>query len=236
MCGRYVVARTLSGEMPELLSHLPEWPHNFENFNIAPTARVPIVSELVDASTGDIAWHALMAQWGFVPGWKKSFDERPQPINARIESVSTNGMFRNAFRHGHCIVPASGYYEWHTGRDGIAQPFFIHAPAGLAFAGIVETWHPDEHPVRSSMAILTRPAVGPAAQLHDRLPVMLTPDGYEAWLSHNDLSATEYIDFLMAESEIVAANLDFHPVDRRVGNVRNSGPDLCAPVVLTTTL
>ncbi|MFZ4079181.1 MAG: SOS response-associated peptidase [Microbacteriaceae bacterium] len=236
MCGRYVVARTLPGEMPELLSQLPGWPENFENFNIAPTSEVPIVLESLDPVSGKEARRAEMAHWGFVPRWKQSFTERPQPINARIETVATNGMFRKAFQTGRCIVPASGYYEWHTGADGVAQPYFIHDSRGLAFAGITEVWRSEEHPARRSIAILTRPAVGPAAQLHERLPVMLTSDAYAAWLRHDGTDTPGALDLLMAESDKVAEHLEFHPVDRRVGNVRNSGPDLCAPVDLATSL
>jgi len=227
MCGRYVVARTLSGQLPELLSQLPGWPADYENFNVAPTNDVPIVVESADTATGEIIRHAERAQWGFVVAWKKSFFERPQPINARIESVATNGMFRSAFRSRRCIVPASGYYEWHTGADGNKQPYFIHAPHGLAFAGIYEDWGQDAQSRRRSTTIITRAAVGPAAQLHDRLPVLLTPDAYSLWLGEELKSVDEALALLMTSSEIVASSLEFYPVDRRVGNVRNNDSSLC---------
>jgi len=227
MCGRYVVARTLSGHLPELLSQIPGWPPDYENFNISPTSDVPIVVESADVTTGEIFRHSEFAHWGFVPAWKKSFSERPQPINARIESVATNGMFRSAFRNRRCIVPASGYYEWHIGADGIKQPYFIRAPRGLAFAGIYEDWGQDALSRRRSTAILTRGAVGPAARLHDRLPVMLTPDDYALWLGDDLPSADDAVALLMAASETVATSLEFYPVDRRVGNVRNNDSSLC---------
>lgn len=230
MCGRYVVARTLSGQLPELLSQLPGWPSDYENFNIAPTSDVPIVLESADSTTGEIVRHAEFAHWGFVAAWKKSFSERPQPINARIESVATNGMFRSAFRHRRCIVPATGYYEWHVGADGIKQPYFIHAPHGMAFAGIYEDWGQDAPTRRRSTAILTRAAVGPAAQLHDRLPVMLTRDDYAHWLGDDLSSPDDAVALLMAASASVAPTLEFHPVDRRVGNVRNNDSALCERV------
>ena len=226
MCGRYVVARTLSGQLPELLSQLPGWPIDFENFNVSPTTDVPIVLESADVTTGEIVRHAEFAHWGFVASWKKSFSERPQPINARIESVATNGMFRSAFRNRRCIVPASGYYEWHVAANGIKQPYFIHAPLGLAFAGIYEDWGQDAPTRHRSTTILTRAAVGPAARLHDRLPVMLTPDDYALWLGDELSSADDAVALLMSASASVAASLDFYPVDRRVGNVRNNDSSL----------
>lgn len=230
MCGRYVVARTLSGQLPQLLSELPGWPANYENFNIAPTTDVPIVLESPDTVTGEIVRHADLAHWGFVAAWKKSFTERPQPINARIESIATNGMFRSAFRSRRCIVPASGYYEWHVGADGIKQPYFIHAPHGLAFAGIYEDWGQDAHTRRRSTTIVTRGAVGPAKHLHDRLPVMLTPDAYARWLGDDLSSADEAVALLMSASTTVASSLEFYPVDRRVGNVSNNDASLCEPL------
>jgi putative SOS response-associated peptidase YedK len=230
MCGRYVVARTLSGQLPELLLQLPGWPGDYENFNIAPTSDVPIVLESADTTTGEIVRHAELAHWGFVAAWKKSFSERPQPINARIESVATNGMFRSALRYRRCIVPASGYYEWQVGPDGLKQPYFIHAPHGLAFAGIYEDWGPDAATRRRSTTILTRGAVGPAARLHDRLPVMLTPDAYAPWLGDDLSSADEAVALLMSASTRVASTLEFYPVDRRVGNVRNNDSSLCERV------
>ena len=232
MCGRYVVARTLSGQLPELLANLPGWPSDYENFNVAPSTDVPIVNEAVNLATGELDRHAELVHWGFVASWKKSFDERPQPINARIETVATNGMFRSAFRHRRCIVPVTGYYEWKTEPDGTKQPFFIHATQGLALAGIYEDFGSDTRTARRSMAILTRPAVGPAAPLHDRLPVMLTPAAYSRWLGEELAGPEEATTLLFAESDLVAQTLEFYPVDRRVGNVRNSGPELCAPVAL----
>ncbi len=66
--------------------------------------------------------------WGFVPSWAKDFQkQRPKPINARIETVATSGMFKRAFATNRCIVPAQGYYEWVVREDG-KEPHFVHEP------------------------------------------------------------------------------------------------------------
>lgn len=49
---------------------------------------------------------------GLVPSWAK--DAQRAPINARAETVTTNGMFRNALKNRRCIVPVSGFYEWQS--------------------------------------------------------------------------------------------------------------------------
>jgi putative SOS response-associated peptidase YedK len=168
--------------------------------------------------------------WGFIAAWKKSIFDRPQPINARVETIATSGMFRSAFRYRRCIVPANGYFEWKVAADGSKQPFFIHATQGLAFAGIYEDWTGGGDSAFRSMAIITRDAVGPAQVLHDRLPVMLTPDAYDAWLGSDLASAEQATNLLMDTSARVAETLEFYPVDARVGNVRNSGPELITPL------
>lgn len=237
MCGRYVVARTLTGALPDLLSGLEGWNPDLENFNIPPTSSVPIVVEEVTPGSGEVSRRVDIAHWGFVPAWKAAFEQRPQPINARLETVATNGMFRRAFQRGHCIVPASGYYEWRVNPDGTKQPFYIHGPAGggLAMAGIYEDWSaPDTDasglPPQRTMAILTRDAVGPAQAIHDRMPVLLDPDDYEAWLGADVTDPARLRHHLEQVSGRVAQTLVTDPVGKAVGNVRNNGPELIAPI------
>lgn len=234
MCGRYVVAKTLSGALSDLLENLEGWNPEFENFNIPPTAEIPVVVRQVDNHSGELLRAIDWVHWGFVPAWKKSFTERPQPVNARIEGVATNGMFREAFRHRHCIVPASGYYEWSVNSAGVKQPFYIHGRAGqgLAMAGLFEDWTDvtspagEASPVRRTATIITRSALGDIEPIHDRMPVLLAPDDYDTWLSGDFASAAEALDFLETASNATAWSFEAHAVGSEVGNVRNNGPEL----------
>lgn len=234
MCGRYVVAKTLSGDLPDLLENLEGWNPEFENFNIPPTATVPVVLNHANQSTGTIERGVDWVHWGFVPAWKKSFTERPQPVNARIEGVATNGMFREAFRHRHCIVPASGYYEWSVDSDGVKQPFYIRgaAGAGLALAGLFEDWPDPSVPqgqpghLRRTNTIITRSALGDIEPIHDRMPVLLAPEHFDAWLAGDFASAAEAVDFLENASHTTIRAFEAYPVGTAVGNVRNNGPQL----------
>lgn len=233
MCGRYVVAKTLSGALPDLLENLEGWNLEFENFNIPPTATVPVVLNHADPAPGAIERIVDWVHWGFVPAWKKSFTERPQPVNARIEGVATNGMFREAFRHRHCIVPVSGYYEWSV-TAGVKQPFYIRgaAGAGLALAGLFEDWvdlsvppNEPEH-LRRTSTIITRSALGDIVPIHDRMPVLLAPDHYDTWLAGDFASAAEALGFLESASQDTVHSFEAYPVGAAVGNVRNNGPQL----------
>ncbi len=225
MCGRYVVAKTLTDGLPELLSGLEGWVEPDANFNVTPGTDVSIIHDEVDPR-GTLDRVTEGVYWGLVAAWKKTFKELPKPVNARIETVATNGMFRDAFRFRRCIVPASAYFEWvppanaEMGTKNI--PYVVFAgespdPAelegGLAFAGIYEDWIdvsvPPTDPlrVRRTMAIITRPAVAAPATIHDRMPAMLLPEHYDRWLGNSLGSAAEAIDLLDIATLAVAPSL-----------------------------
>ena len=59
----------------------------------------------------------LQARWGLVPHWAKDTTIARQCFNARSETVHEKPAFRDAFRGGRVLVPASGWFEW-TGPKG----------------------------------------------------------------------------------------------------------------------
>jgi putative SOS response-associated peptidase YedK len=226
VCGRYVVTKAVNDLLPDLLGGSPPLP---DDYNVAPTALVPVVRER-HGERGLAAVH-----WGFLPSWAKDPKAKPQPINARIESVATSGMVRRAFAQSRCIVPALGYYEWVVTPTG-KQPHFIHEPDGaLAMAGILSAWPdptkaPDdpEH-WRLSMAVITRDAHVAPGEVHDRMPACLTPEGYSTWLDP-DSSPEDLLRVLDQESAAVAGALEHYEVSRDANSVRNNGPELIRPL------
>jgi putative SOS response-associated peptidase YedK len=232
MCGRFVVARATSDLLPELLEAVPalaDAPTLAANYNVAPTDPV--------AAVRDRHGERELAQprWGFVPGWYPDLKKRPQPINARIETVATSGMFRRAFATGRCIVPADGYYEWVVTEHG-KQPHFIYDPGrGLAMAGIMTAWRDksrgDDDPDRwvLSTAIITRDSHVAPGEVHDRMPACLSPDAFDAWLDP-DLVADDALALLDAESLEVAHDLTHYEVSKDANSVKNNGPQLIEPL------
>lgn len=242
MCGRYVVAKTLVTSIPALFDGVEGWEPAFENFNMTPGTDVPIVHDTLDPS-GAIDRELEGVYWGLVAAWKKSFKELPKPVNARIETVATNGMFRDAFRYRRCIVPASAYYEWVPPAGAAGEPapkgaknipYIVYTgtspeptaiTGGMAFAGIYEDWIDHSVPptdpmrVRRTMAIITRPAVAAPETIHDRMPAMLLPEHYDHWLGNSLGSAAEAIDLLHTATTLVAPSLNVH----RVSEIRTSG-------------
>lgn len=224
MCGRFVVMRQLE-EIARLMDIQQITLDSFEpSFNVAPTNRIPAAIER-DDERALVGFH-----WGFTPRWADSKSGGPRPINARSETVATSGMFRDAFRHRRCLIPADGFYEWQSD-GGSKQPFYIHRADDdlMAFAGIWERWRDSSGEVETpleSCAIVTTSANSRLRELHDRMPVILEREDWELWLDPEVDDADVLASLLRPSEDRV---LEFHPVNPDVGNVRNDRPDLIEP-------
>lgn len=196
------------------------------DWNIKPTQDVYIVKN--DS--------LQIVSWGLIAPWSKSNAEalksQSAAINARSETVHEKPTFKNAFRRSRCLVPASGYYEWATelGQYKPRQPVYISRDDGkmLAFAGIHDKWISPNGEVRESVAIITREAVGDLATVHSRMPMFLPKDRWQAWMD-SDLQDPTKVRALF-ENFQPDANLRFWTVSDLVNSIRNSGPELIAPV------
>lgn len=217
MCGRYVLTRVADDLIPlfeidRVAERLPK-----VSFNIAPSEQVPIVVE--SAKEGQEGRRLESARWGLVPPFKKSLKDGPTPINARVETVPTSGMYRGSFAKRRAIIPASGFYE--RRKTGDRQSFYIY-PSGegeiLAFAGLYEWWRDpakaDDDPSRwvLSTTILTHPPQGEMVNVHDREPLYLSKQLWADWLDPQTAGSRELLDYAAEASADVAANLVFRPI------------------------
>ena len=207
------------------------------SFSVAPTEQAPIVRER--SRDGDLRRQLDLASWGLKPAWSKPGG--PAPINARLESVATNGMFRGAFAGQRCLVPMLGYFEWQQQEDG-KQPYFLHASPGspanadpLAAAGLYSV-RKDGDDWALTFTILTREARDASGEVHDRMPVFLTPDAWDSWLTPEKITAPEEALAMLDRSSVaIAATIVSHPVDRGVNNVRTvdaQDPTVIDPVII----
>ena len=221
MCGRYdnLIAR----EAYRLVFRATRLPQsNFPpRYNIAPTDPVPIIR--IDPRDG--ARELTMARWGLVPGWMKVLPKIPH-INARVETVHTNGLFREAFAKRRALIPATGFFEWQKRADG-KQPYrFQRADLEpFAFAGLWEFSRLGGHDLLSAAIIVGEPNAL-AAQIHNRMPVILAPDDYDAWL--DAATPTDVLRGLM--KPYPAAKMRAEAVSRSVNSVKNDTPDCIAPI------
>jgi putative SOS response-associated peptidase YedK len=95
-------------------------------------------------------------------------------------------MFREAFKRRRCIIPASGFFEW-TGEKGDKQPHLFSAADGspiLAFAGLWDRW--TDTATKEEILSCTIIVSGASAWMtpyHDRMPVLLRAEDFDAWLN-----------------------------------------------------
>jgi putative SOS response-associated peptidase YedK len=198
-------------------------------YSIAPTDPAPIVRERMH--DGTVTRNVDLASWGLKPPWSKPGG--PAPINARLESVASNGMFRGAFAGQRCIVPMNGYYEWQARPDG-KQPYFLHADADLLAAAGLYSARKEGDDWSITFTVITREARDASGEVHDRMPVFLPPDVWDDWLRPDKITAPdEALGMLDRASTSVASSIRSHPVDRAVNNVRTvdrEDPRVIAPV------
>jgi len=231
MCGRFVVARERD-DLAELfeIENL-EVPASIVSYNIAPTQSVPIVVEREIDGMPSRELHP--ARWGLLPSFAKD-QSGPPLFNARIETALEKPSFQEATLRKRCVIPASGYFEWSKADK---TPLYIHPPEGmLGFAGIYWWWRDPQKaqtdPSRwvLTCSILTKDSAPNLAEIHDRNPVMLSPDSLAAWMAPDFETTSELLSALSRESDMVAQELDFFEVSKAVGSVSNNSPELILPI------
>ena len=226
MCGRFVsssppdeIARYFDADPPAEAAMEP-------NYNVAPTSDIYVV--LADGGVRRVT----PMHWGLVPFWAKSPAIGNKMINARADGLADKNAYRHAFRKKRCLVPADGFYEWRkTAGEKAKQPFYIHRADGepLALAGLWEEWRPSkdsDERLRSTTIITTTPNEL-MATIHDRMPVILPPSAWEAWLDPDNADLETLGKLLVPAPDGL---LTMHPVSKDVGNVRNQGAHLIEPI------
>lgn len=224
MCGRYALKASAS----ELIEHFrlissTEWS---PRFNIAPQSVIPVIRYKPDA--GRVG---QLVKWGLIPSWAKDPSIGNKLNNARGETVAEKPAFRSSFARHRCLIPASGFYEWKAVEEGgktRKQPYYIHPANGLfAFAGLLSAWKaPDDQTIVSTCIITT----GPNAvmePIHDRMPVILRPDQFDAWLDPSNRDA----EALKAMIQPCApGGMNAYAVSPKINSGRIEGPECIEPL------
>ncbi|MFV2946409.1 SOS response-associated peptidase family protein [Pseudomonas japonica] len=228
MCGRYSIYDDMDTYLRQLsleLVVINGYDHERINrYNVAPSTRV----ELIRPVAGGVGVDRV--KWGWSPFWAKG--KRPDPINARAETVMTGKFFKSLWPAGRAVAPANGWFEWipDPAEAKRKQPYYISAgdDQPLFFAALAEV-HPGlEVDERDGFVIITAAADEGLVDIHDRKPLVLTPALAREWLDPGTSTARA--------AEIVqsgcrpAADFKWHPVSKDVGNVRNQGEQLVQPL------
>jgi putative SOS response-associated peptidase YedK len=233
MCGRFNLRSSLSTLVEQFLPGIaPEsLPELSPRYNIAPTQQIAcIVAGDADCDPATFQRNdrrrCEMMHWGLVPAWADDLAIGNRMINARAETAAEKPSFRSAFKKRRCIIPADGYFEWKATADG-KQPYEFYDASNrlLAIAGLWETNRKvlDRGAELHSCTILTTAANSFAGEVHNRMPVLLDPASWDAWLDPENQRPEDLQPLLVAAPDGMLAK---RAVSRKLNNVRNQGADV----------
>jgi len=225
MCGRVIQS---SGPLRYALvdgfdvrdSRLSNYPRRW---NGAPSQELLVIRQ--NYKTGKRSLDLL--RWGLIPYWCQDPTGGRKPINAKSETVARLPMFREAYQKRRCILPVDGFYEWRATRQG-RQPYAIamkdRSPFGIA--ALWENWKdPTTQERVRTFVVLTTPSNDLVGRIHDRMPAILEPAGYERWLGLEPDPRDLVVPF---SSEQLA----IWPISRRVNSPANDDERLLEEISL----
>ena len=224
MCGRFVQYQGIADYLKVLASDR-KVVSGYDNqpigrYNIAPRTRVSILHSEQDELRID------SVRWGWAPFWAKG--KRPDPINARVETVTTGKFFKQLWPDGRALVMADGWYEWVKDQDDPKkkQPYFIRLKSKepMFFAALADVYVGLEPHEGDGFVIITAASDQGMVDIHDRRPVVFTPERAREWIEAGlDRDRAEE---LAAECCQPTAEFEWYPVGKAVGNIKNQGLEL----------
>jgi putative SOS response-associated peptidase YedK len=229
MCGRVRLASDYS-EIKIRLKFAPDSvaPNFKPDWNKPPTEPMLVAIRNVESQRVP-----KMMKWGLIPSWAKDEKVAYSTFNARSEEFTNKPAFRDAWKKGQlCLVITDGFYEWRKldAKGKEKQPYAIAMAdeSQMVMAGLWSTWkNPTTGEEITSCTVLTCAPNDVLAELHDRMPVILGQADWAKWLGEESATNEQLLALLTA-----CPNewLKVWPVDKKVGNVRNTGAELMLPI------
>ncbi|RDE14783.1 MAG: hypothetical protein C4K47_03630 [Candidatus Thorarchaeota archaeon] len=184
-------------------------------YNVAPEQEIAVIIQ------NDVRKLVEM-RWGLIPFWTKEPASDFSTINARAETIEVKPTYRHSFKNRRCLIPTDGFYEW-KGKVGNKTPYFVRLKSRepFAFAGLYDLWESPTAEVNASATIVTTVPNELLSKIHNRMPVILSRDEYDMWLTKEKV-----------DSSVLKALLDSYPsidmevfsVSSFVNNPSNEGP------------
>lgn len=228
MCGRYSIYEPMDHYLKVLapqqlvINGYDLWA--IDRFNVAPTTRVEIIRSVDGGLSVD------KVRWGWSPFWAKG--KRPDPINARVETVTTGKFFKLLWPNGRAIAPANGWFEWV--KDPLdpkkKQPYFIRlkSQAPMFFGALAQVTPGLDPRDDDGFVIITAASDQGMVDIHDRRPLVLAPELAQEWM--NPVTDAARAEAIAKECCSSVEDFEWYPVGKAVGNVRNQGPELVRPL------
>lgn len=214
-CGRYTYITT-----PEIMDLLEIENDDFElqpNYNASPGQNLPMITMNSPKRIG-------LMRWGLIPFWAKDPRKVYRTINARSEEISQKPTFRGPLKNKHCLIPASGFFEWDKkGKEKIPNYFRLKNREIFAIAGLYDQWKDPSGAEIFSYTILTTRANGVVGKIHDRMPIILSRDAEEIRPDNSNYSPGELQQLLhpYADGEMI-----MYRVSRAVNSPTINKPEL----------
>jgi len=225
MCGRFTLIDPEQALTVQF--NLPGTPGLKPRYNIAPTQ--PVVAVRLAPDGGDR--EATLLTWGLVPFWARDPAIGARMINARAETVAEKPAFRAAFRRRRCLIVADGFYEWQkpAGGRGSKQPYYVRLREGrpFAFAGLWEHWEGTDGSAIESCTLLTTEPNDLLQAVHNRMPVILSPQDYDLWLD-TTVQGSDPLGPLLRPYP--AEEMEAYAVSRLVNSPQNDDPRCIEPL------
>jgi len=228
MCGRFTQYRIAFEYLDRIAVQLPLPLQGYVNpepigrYNVCPQSMVQLLHQDDDGICME------PVRWGYAPLWAQG--KRPPAINARVETAATSRFFRDIWQTGRAIVPADGWYEWKKNAENpkIKQPYYITLRSGepifFAALGRFQRGGSLEPRDGDGFVVITSSSAAGMLDIHDRRPLVLTPEYAAHWMS-SDLPPHE-AEELALKHGLCVEEFEWRPVGKAVGNVRNEGPEL----------
>jgi putative SOS response-associated peptidase YedK len=220
MCGRFI--RTTPIERFSALFSAPGSVVLKASYNIAPSSKI-----LLARNTPKGGRELVALKWGLVPSWSKEPRTEFNTINARAETIDEKPTFRSAFKSRRCLIASDGFIEWQKKPDGTKQPFLIGLAdqKPFAFAGVWEQWERDGQTLESCAIIVTE-ANTLMKPIHDRMPVILSPDYYDAWMNPKETNTSILKSVLLPYP---SDRMKAYPVSALINNPKHDEKTLISP-------
>ena len=227
MCNRY----RLTHSKQYLAERFQAWDEveDRPRYNIAPTQ--PVVT--VRKEHGKKTRKFTTMRWGLIPSWAKDTSIGTRTLNARSETVTTTPAFRQSILTKRCLIPADGFYEWQK-MGSVKQPYCFEVGEGdvFAFAGLWDEWTSPDGEIIESCTILTTEPNTLVSDLHNRMPVIVPPEKYEAWLDPDVTDFAEIRDILQPYEPTLMRR---YPVSTKLNNSKHDDAESASRITLKTS-
>lgn len=185
------------------------------SYNVTITQKIPVIvpgSRILD-----------LYQWGLIPHWANDSRIGDKLANARSETLLEKPMFRDSFKKKRCLVLVSGFFEW----DKNKNPYYIQVKEKkiFALAGLYDEWKDEDGKIIKTATVITCEPNSFIKKLHNRMPVILSSENYDKWLTSDDINEVQKLLKPFDDNLIYGFE-----VTRKANSVKNNSPDILLPI------